>query len=546
MWAGLLGPVDTSGARRTAVMDSVRTLSHGELRTRVDAFAARLMQLGVRPGDKVLIVTGKDVETVVALYAVMRCGAAYVPVDRAAPLARQLAIATEVSARVCIAPGERLAALQAACGTVVDLGTVLQAPEVPAAFPALQPDGVAYLIFTSGSTGRPKGVVITHGNLAALFGAHRASMQMDERSVCMNTTPFHFDGSVGDCLFPLSLGAAVQLAPALPVPTTLLRLMQDRRVTHLCIVPSSLDRLAEVGATERVYDLSHLQTLIFGGEAADVQLLERWRKAWPQLRLINGYGPTEACYVCVSRVWEPGEPLGKGPLPIGRPYRDMRAVLLDDEGQLLHEVADGMPAAGDRLIEGELALAGPQLSPGYWQRPVEDARAFVQLGGERFYRTGDICRLDDAHELVYCGRKDAEAKINGYRIHMAEVQAGLCEQDLVRDCLAFPVRLAGKPAALGCALACSREVTRAEVLACARAAQERLPTYMVPKYFLVVSGGWPLLPSGKADVRKVSALLHDCLATTEDSVFFTAADGQPASLACIQGLQKKESTWTKN
>lgn len=522
MWHALLRR-DDAASQRPALCDAARALTRAELCDRVDAFATQLRHAGVAPGDRVVILTGKDVETVVSLYAAMRCGAAYVPIDRSAPQPRRRDIADEIAARACIAPAAQLDEMRAAGRLAFATESVLHAPNANAAFPALHAGMLAYVIYTSGSTGRPKGVMVTHGNLAALFAAHRTIVRVDETSVCLNTTPFYFDGSIGDCLFPLSVGATVQLGPALPVPTTLLRLMQDRRATHLCIVPSSLARMTDEGARQRRYDLSALQTIVFGGEAAEPSMLRAWRAAWPQVRLVNGYGPTEATYVCIARQWEPGTPLGGDTLPIGTPYAGLRAVLLGPNLDIVHD-ASNTPGRNGRSAwtEGELALSGAQVSPGYWQRAEEDARAFVTIEGTRFYRTGDVCGINDEHELVYRGRLDAQAKINGYRIHMAEVRAALCREATVSECVAFPVTPAIGPAALGCALVCPAAFTRDDVLALARSARERLPAYMVPKYFLVMPGGLPLLPSGKVDVRAASRMLHEHASASHDVVCFAA------------------------
>ncbi len=273
-------------------------------------------------------------------------------------------------------------------------------------------DVPAYIIFTSGSTGEPKGVPISRKNLNAFYQAYSAlGLELDENDRMLQMFELTFDVSVVSFLYPLTLGACVYAVPQKGMKyLNVLDIMERHRLTFAAVAPSVL-RLSRPYFGE--ISFPDLRYLIVTAEATDVNLLDEFRPCIPNAKVINLYGPTEAAIYCTSYVIPAeGAKHHNGMAAIGKPFQGMDYMIASPSGKQTH--------TGET---GELWIAGPQLMRGYWCAPEKTAECFVtDSSGKLYYRTGDLCLADTDGDIIYCGRKDTQVKIQGFRIELGEIE----------------------------------------------------------------------------------------------------------------------------
>ena len=425
---------------RTAVVDGDRQIDHAELLGAAVAVAEALVELGVSPGDRVGVHLAKSAEAVAALHGTMLAGAAYVPLDPKAPVDRLVVTAADagiaalvVDARSC-ATGHEVVATVGSCRGAVALGPTPAEVAVDARLPdpfASPVDGgpvaapmpsehdVAYLLYTSGSTGTPKGVTISHANALAFVDWAVDTFRLGPDDRLSSHAPFHFDLSVFDLYAAVTVGAAVVLVPpkVARFPVSMVRLVEEQRLTVWYSVPSTLTMAVESGALGSA-DLSSLRLVLFAGEVFPPRYLAALMDHLPDADHWNLYGPTETNVCTAHRVVDP--PDADGPaVPIGRAVSGDVCVVVDDE---LHPVPAG--------VQGELVVSGPTVARGYWGAPQRTAERFLldpvpELPPPPLYRTGDlVVELPDG-SFRFEGRRDHQVKSRGHRVELAEVEAAL-------------------------------------------------------------------------------------------------------------------------
>ncbi|MFC5955327.1 amino acid adenylation domain-containing protein [Streptomyces pratens] len=472
-------------------------LTYAQLSARADALAAGLRARGARSEEIVAVALHRSTELVVALLAVLKSGAAYLPVDPSLPAERIAFMLSDAAPVLLLTTADVDAGLPAgAAAPRLHLGADpagtaagVTAARRPVAGGPL-PSHPAYVIYTSGSTGRPKAVVVEHAAIVnrLLWMQDRYGLGPDDR--VLQKTPFGFDVSVWEFFWPLLAGAALVVAApgSHRDPAYLARIVREEAVTTAHFVPSMLAAfVAEPAAAE----CRSLRRVVCSGEALPEELKNRFLDVL-DVPLHNLYGPTEAA-VDVTH-WECRRADG-GPVPIGRPIWNTRLYVLDPEGR---PVPGGVP--------GELFLAGAGLARGYLRRPALTAERFPldPFGppGSRMYRTGDIARWRADGAVEYLGRTDDQVKIHGFRIELGEIETALARQAGVgRAAVVAREDVPGERRLVGYVVPASGAAPEPEAL---RAALGRtLPEYMVP---LVVSvDALPVTPNGKLDRRALPA-----------------------------------------
>jgi amino acid adenylation domain-containing protein len=479
---------------RPALITPSGQLSYAELDQLANRLAARLIELGAGPGDRIIVWADKSAAAVAAMQAALRIGAAYVPADGNIPPGRTAIIARDCGARVICSTASRLAALDSGLTRVMpclDLAatqTVQAAPEpVWQAPPAREvaPDDLAYILYTSGSTGTPKGVCISHRNARAFVDWAVSAVAAGPDDMFASHAPLTFDLSVLDLYGAFAAGASVYLIPAelSYAPVQLTKLLCDRGITIWYSVPSALILMMRDGGLLDRRAPTCLRAVLFAGEPFPIRYVRSLR-SWTQARLFNLYGPTET-NVCTGHEVVLPDLERDQPVPIG----------VATSGDLVWAEAPDGSAAGPGQ-EGELVVAGPTVMLGYWgHRP--------QLGP---YRTGDLVRVRDDGSFDYVGRRDQMVKLRGHRVELGEVETALGAHPDVAEAAAV-IHGTGLDARLQ-AFIVTRPGASLSVLAIKRHCAQRLPRYMIVDDVHFV----PLLPrtrTGKTDRRALAATRRD-------------------------------------
>ncbi|MGL4317006.1 MAG: non-ribosomal peptide synthetase [Pseudomonas sp.] len=489
-----------TNAGRPAVTGPSGTLSHAELNQRVSALTQQLLAQGLAPGARIAHFLPRDIDAVVALVAILRAGACYVPIDPAYPSERIEHILRDSQARLVLTHLARVQDLPADWQP-----KALSIDQAMAAVPfrdepKVSRDQPAYLIYTSGSTGQPKGVVISHANALHSLAARLAGYpQPVQRFLLLSS--FAFDSSIAGLFWSLAQGGCLHLASETEQkdPLQLARLIRSHDVSHLLALPSLYALLLdELGDSP-----SPLNTAIVAGESCPPALVDNHYRRQPDAQLYNEYGPTEASVWSTVALCQPDQ--GTGAVPIGRAIAHTRVYLLD---------SDGAPVA--RGLKGEIHIAGPGLSDGYLGLAQMTSEKFIRashpsLDSQRLYRTGDFAWQDLDGQLVFLGRTDSQIKLRGYRIELGEIEAALCSVSHAKLAVVLLDTTQAEPSL--------RAFVESPTQLQASAVRESLAT-MLPAHMIPTDIQWlaqlPRTANGKVDHRTLLARVPNrSLATYE-------------------------------
>ncbi|MFI5510327.1 amino acid adenylation domain-containing protein, partial [Mycobacterium sp. NPDC051804] len=451
----------------------------------VDEASNRLAHLlvghGAGPGQRVALLVPRSAGAIVAMLGVLKCGAAYVPVDPAHPDARiefMLADAAPVAVLTTAGLGSRVAGHDTL--VVIDVEDPAIDAQPVSALAAPSPEDIAYVMYTSGTTGVPKGVAVTHANVARLVAGVGAVVPTGANQVWSQWHSLSFDVSVGEIFGALLGGGRLVVVPedVARSPEELHALLVGEQVDVVSQTPSAAGMLSPVGLESAV--------LIVAGEACPGELVDRWA---PGRTMINAYGPTEATvYAAISAPLSPGADV----VPIGSPVAGAALFVLD-----------GWLRPAPVGVVGELYVAGSGVGVGYWRRAGLTGSRFVAcpfgVAGQRMYRTGDLVAWGADGQLQYFGRADEQVKIRGYRIELGEIQAALSALEGIDS--AVVIAREDRPGDKRLIGYVTGTADPADIRA---QLGERLPGYMVPAA-VVLLDALPLTPNGKLDTRALPA-----------------------------------------
>ncbi|SDM61226.1 non-ribosomal peptide synthetase [Allokutzneria albata] len=444
-----------------AVLDGDLRLTYAELNARANRLAHKLIAAGAGPEEIVALVLPRSVEIIVAQLAVLKAGAAYLPVDPGYPR-------------------ERIAYMIDDAKPLLVLDKTVETGGLPETDPVVQlsPDNAAYVIYTSGSTGRPKGVVVSHRGLANFSAAEAERFDVRPGDRVLQFSSPSFDASVLELCMSLPVGATLVVPPEGPLlGEQLAEVLRRSRISHALIPPVALATVPDG------VELPEFRTLVVGGDACPPELVQRWA---PGRRMINAYGPTEATVVSTwSRPLVPAD----APPPIGGPIWNTSAYVLD--------------SALRQVDVGELYVAGVGLARGYLRRPGLTATRFVPdpFGppGSRMYRTGDVVRRTSTGVLEFVGRADHQVKLRGFRIELGEIEAAMQAVPGVRQAVALVREDRPGDKRLVAYLTGSADPVRVR-----ESLSASMPNYMVPAAFVKLDA-FPLSPNGKLDRKALPA-----------------------------------------
>lgn len=512
--------IDEQAARspdQVCVVHRNEQLTFGELDARAGRLADALARLGAGPGTFVALLHRRGIDFAVALVAIWRTGAAYIPMDPDYP-AERVRLMLEDS-EVAIAVGgngevTRLASLLTACPALRDIvctdARATSLPDLgplrlhhPLADGAPPPGRIArraratdpaYMIYTSGSTGRPKGAIVRHDGAVNHLFAQAHALGRDAVARFLQSAPSSSDISVWQFAAPLALGGTTVVVDD---PTDIEHLFAQvrRHGLHVIeLVPAVMKHLIDFAITlpaaER--ELPSLRWAMVTGESAPTALVNAWLGVYPGIPVVNAYGPSEAADDVAQAILREPLPPGQLTVPIGRPLANLDLYVLDPD---LRPLPIGVP--------GEICVAGIGVGDGYWKNPEKTRQAFVPnpfpaAAGPVIYRTGDLGRWRDDGTLECLGRLDHQVQLRGFRIELQEIESVLRQHDGVRDAV---VQAFHDGAGDGELVAYVVDAPRAAADDALRAHMaRRLPAYMVPGTFVRLEA-LPLNPAGKVDRR---------------------------------------------
>jgi amino acid adenylation domain-containing protein len=524
--ADLLHQLLTSSAAadpaRPAVVDGDRTITYGELDRASNQLARFLIEIGVQRGDRVGVYLEKSIGSVIGIYAALKAGAVYVPVDPYAPVLRVAYILDNCGVNVVLTGAEKretwpgvvdaagsvrsFVALNADAVAIGDgsgasrpfqvhsWAEVEERDDGPVHRPTIELD-LAYILYTSGSTGDPKGVKLTHLNAMTFVRWVTTLLRVGPEDRLSSHAPFHFDLSILDLFAAASGGATVVLVPpdASVFPRRLRDFIESSAITIWYSVPSILNMLVLRG------DLApgvfpSLRWVLFAGEVFPTKYLRRLMQAVPGAAFANLYGPTET-NVCTAYVVPEIPDDDAEPVPIGSAIAGVEVVALTDDGT---EAAPGAP--------GELFVRGCTVMQGYWGDADRTARAIVRHPFDPelvdpVYRTGDLVVRGQDGEYRLIGRRDSQIKSRGYRIELGDIEAALYSHQGVIECavVAFPDEMVTNR--IRAFVAVQDGITGDDLQ---RFCSDRIPRYMVPESFAIMES-LPKTSTGKIDKRALTS-----------------------------------------
>lgn len=466
-------------ANAVALRDA-RSWSYREVDEASNRLARLLIGRGIRPGHAVALLVERSAQAVVAILAILKTGATYLPIDAGLPADRirfMLGDAKPCAAVTSAGLAERLRGHDI---SLIDVDDPDIGAQPSATLPAPDAGGIAYLIYTSGSTGTPKGVAVTHHNLTRQILSIRNGMPEASEQVWSHWHSYGFDFSIWEVFGALLTGGRLVVVPesTIGTPTGFQAFLIEEQVNVLTQTPSAAKMLTAHG-------LEHI-TLLMGGEACPADVVDQWADGRVML---NAYGPTETTiYASLSAALT----AGSGPAPIGSPVPAAALFVLDHR---LRPVPPG--------VVGELYVAGDGVGCGYWRRSALTASRFVACpfggSGQRMYRTGDLVYWGADGQLRYVGRADQQVKIRGYRIELGEIQAKLSGLEGVDQAVVLAREDSpGDKRLVGYVTGTADPTILRKSLA------EQLPAFMVPAAITVIDS-LPLTVNGKLDTRALPA-----------------------------------------
>jgi natural product biosynthesis luciferase-like monooxygenase protein/amino acid adenylation domain-containing protein len=456
-----------------ALRDEHRSLTYRELDRAADLLAAHLCRAGVQPGDRVALHLDRSADAIVALIAVLKAGAAFVPIDPAVGDARARAIVKDVAPRAIVTATGRPSILEGVPAIALD-GDLGDDDGLPPRPSQANPDALAYVLYTSGSTGTPKGVAVGHRQLSNYVDAILDRLAVPNAATFLTVSSLSVDLGFTAVFPALASGGSLHVisSDTAADPDRFVEFCKAHPIDCLKITPSHFETMLSVPRAATVLPRTQL---VLGGEPLSWSLIDRLDALGARCKVMNHYGPTETTVGVTTFTVDRDAPRLGRTVPIGSPLANCEVLVLDDQ---LRFVPVGWP--------GLLYVGGEQLADGYYRDPAQTASAFIQSPfspGVRLYATGDRARLLACGAIEHLGRADDQLKIRGFRVEPGDVEAALRSLTGVRDAAVTSRHDAAGQTLVAFVVPASGDVFDPNTAR--RRLTERLPAHMVP---------WPILP----------------------------------------------------
>ncbi len=478
-------------------------MTYRELWNKTKLISGIFQELRLGITHRIGLLAPKKLETVAGLFGIIQTRSAYVPTDAEAPVSRNINIIEDC----------QLHALLIHTSLLDDYAVFLQkhyrrisTPELKelvlfqrknySDLVATEESDLAFILYTSGSTGKPKGVMITHQNALSFVLWANEVFTLSEHDVFASIAPFHFDLSVFDLFVTFRNGARLQLIDSKTSrnPRLIASLIDERKISVWYSTPTLLKLMLNFGKLDR-YKHDSLRYVLFAGEVFPVAQLQQLMTKWHHVELYNLYGPTETnvCtfYKIPEKVKSPSRPI-----PIGKACSFAKIKIIRDQDKR------------KKNDEGELWVSGLSVSPGYWQQPDKSANSFLtDVDGDRWYKTGDWVRRDEAGQIRFLGRKDRMVKRRGYRIELPEIEAAIYRHPYVISAAVFAKEEADEVKIYAYYQQKLESSKKLELLELQEHCLQFIPKYMLPDVFNEIDK-MPQTSTQKIDYQELSKKLH--------------------------------------
>lgn len=445
------------------------------------------------PDDNIALVANDDINTYASIFALWAEGKCYVPIHPMQPKERCRNIIEQVGTSYVIDSSDTSRYDEY---HVISTGDLIFNSYNMDINNLYDEEKLAYILFTSGSTGNPKGVKISRGNVAAFIDAFNAlGYHLDKNDRCLQMFDLTFDLSVMSYLIPVMHGAcAYTVSPERIKYEAAFELFDEQEITFAMMVPSVIHYLRPYMDEIQIPSLRYS---MFAGEALPLDDVKQWKKCVPNAIIENTYGPTECTIICTAyRYTASGwNKEVNGTMCIGKGMLGTDTIIIDSN--------EGLTENGKK---GELCLAGPQLTQGYWENEEKDKECFFIHDNTRFYKTGDICSMDQDGDIAYYGRKDSQVKIQGFRIELSEIEC-VARQFYKNETAVVAVPVNDDKNNCTIQIAIEKEKSD-DNKALTNFLKKFLPSYMIPAHIHYMNH-FPLNANNKVDRKKISRMINN-------------------------------------